>query len=46
LFIGGCVGGWAFAAKVGGDVAACAYNGNEAPNYPPFSYLGLNIQNM
>ena len=43
---GGCVGGWAFAAQVGGEVAACAYNGNEAPNYPPFSYLGLNIQKV
>jgi hypothetical protein len=38
---GNVVAGWAYSARVEGEAAlqACSYNGNEAPNYPPFSYL-------
>jgi hypothetical protein len=43
---GAVVAGWAYAACVDGSVSATAFNGNEAPNHPPFSYLGLNIQQM
>ena len=45
---GNCVAGWAYAARVTGQAepVRCSYNGNEAPNYPPFSYLSLNIERM
>lgn len=38
----------AYAARVVGkdEPVACSYNGNEAPNYPPFSYLCRNIERM
>ena len=40
--------GWSFAARIKGqeELVSCCYNGNEAPNYPPFSYLSLNIERM
>lgn len=34
------------ADRVKGGIQATAYNGNEAPNHPPFSYLSLNIERM
>ena len=34
------------AGRVKGEIQATAYNGNEAPNHPPFSYLSLNIERM
>ena len=34
------------ADRVHGQIQATAYNGNEAPNHPPFSYLSLNIERM
>ena len=34
------------ADRANGQVQATAYNGNEAPNHPPFSYLSLNIERM
>lgn len=43
---GSCFSGWAYAARVDGNVLTTAYNGNEAPNYPPFSYLCANIERM
>jgi hypothetical protein len=45
---GNVVAGWAYAASIAGvaEPVACSYNGNEAPNYPPFSYLCLNIERM
>ena len=42
----GAFSGWAYAAREDGEMVGTAFNGNESPNYPPFSYLGLNIQNM
>ena len=43
---GGIFGGWAYAAQVDGEVVGTAFNGNEAPNYPPFSALGRNIDQV
>ena len=45
---GATVGSWAYAGQVKGEPAplACNYSGNGSPNYPPFSYLGLNIEQM
>jgi hypothetical protein len=38
--------GWSYAARVDGQIVGTAFCGNEAPNYPPFSWLGLNIEQV
>jgi hypothetical protein len=43
---GNVIGGWAYAASVGGEVKATCFNGSSGPNYAAFSYMGLNVEKM
>lgn len=42
---GGVIRGWSYAARIGGEVAACGLE-SHGPPYPHFSYLSLNVQQM